>query len=119
MKTVAEWLETVVETYEVKNQSALARLLGVTRSSISQNKEGRHAINVTTALKIADLIGVDPLLVIASTMHEQERSEAGKAIWSKAYKFAQENDRREPSKRTGLNARHKIYLPPAAWSKPG
>lgn len=121
MKTVADWLDTIAQTYEVKNQSALARLLSVTRSSISQNREGRHAINTTTALKIADLLGVNPMLVISSTMCEQEHKQENKALWVKAYEIAQQHERRAPSKRTKSTpraARQPTYIPPASWPDP-
>lgn len=121
MKTASQWMEIIVQTYEVKNQSALARLLDVTRSSICQNKEGKHAINVTTALKIADLLGINPMLVIASTMHEQEHKPENKALWAKAYEIAEKHERRSPSKRAKnlpRSARTPAYIPPASWPDP-
>lgn len=121
MKTASQWMEIIVQTYEVKNQSALARLLDVTRSSICQNTEGKHAINVTTALKIADLLGINPMLVIASTMCEQEHKPQNKALWVKAYEIAEQHERRAPSKRTKYlprSARQPTYTPPDNWPDP-
>lgn len=108
MKTTKEWLDQLAEEYGARNASSVARLLGVSRSSISQNKNGLHSLSMNTALKVADLLGVDPVMVIASSMQETLKNECAKEIWKLAYKSRA--DRKLP--------RCTIYKPPTDWNNP-
>lgn len=109
MKPTKQWLEEVAKEYEAKNWFALARLLDVTRSSISQQVNGLHSISVTTALKVADLLGVHPLAVISSSAYEASKSDEHKDLWKRVHEAY-----------AGLKAdsRCSIYKPPPGWNEP-
>lgn len=85
MHTPEQWLQTVAQEYEIKSQAALSRLLELPRSSVSQTLGHVRAMSPSTAVRIADLLGVSPLLVLASTMHAQAKSEAEAQFWERVW----------------------------------
>lgn len=82
MKTTIEWLD---EAKKIKGLSdyALAPLLGLSRAQISRYRTGVDYLSESSAVKLAALIGVDPLQVLASAAAERSKSDEVRAVWMK------------------------------------
>lgn len=118
MHTPAHWLTLVAMGYRAKNKSQLARLISVSRSSISQQKTGSFALSTKTAVKVADLLGVSPMLVIASSMHHQATTDEDRDFWAAIYKFWDDQEDKSPVKQFFNVKRGCIYKPPTGWEDP-
>lgn len=89
MKTTQKYLDELMRAYPaVRNDSQLSELIGITRAAVSQYRSG-HSMSVPVAIKVARLLGICPLLTVATTMYEQSRDDAEKTLWRKLYKEAQ------------------------------
>jgi predicted transcriptional regulator len=65
---------------DIKTDAALARELGITRQAISQYRAGQ-SMNVYVAVKLARLLGLNPMETISATMYEQAKTEEEKKFW--------------------------------------
>lgn len=59
----------------------LCKLLGVGTSTVSNYRNGRSHPDEDMAKRLAELAGLDPLLVVAWMQAERSRTEAGRATW--------------------------------------
>lgn len=119
MRNTPEWLGLVAQQYDAKSKAALARLLSVSRSSVSQQQHGIYSISIQTAVKIADLLGVYPMLVIASTMHDQARTTEERKFWEAVYARWNSIETRCPVRQQcEKNQRAVTYRPPENWQDP-
>ena len=84
MKTTVEWLDAVKARLDLPSDYAAAKALGVTRSAISGYRTGRSVFDEKTAIRAAEILGVDPFEVIACAHAESSRDERTKAIWTHA-----------------------------------
>lgn len=119
MRSTPDWLGLVAREYEAKSKAALARLLSVSRSSVSQQQNGIYSISIQTAVKIADLLGVYPMLVIASTMHDQSRTTDEREFWEAVYARWNAIENRCPQRQQCEKRKRAItYQPPEHWKAP-
>ena len=81
MKTTSEFLDAVKERHSLQSDYALAKRLGVRHSTISHYRSGRSSMDPKTAVKIAELLALDPLEVIAAAEVERARDEKTKGFW--------------------------------------
>lgn len=91
MRKAIEWLEEVRKKKKIIGQTELAKLLDVSRSSITHNQNNRFSFSVKTEVKIANVLEIDPMLVTASTMHEQSQTEKDKKFWEQVYNAHEAN----------------------------
>lgn len=71
MKTV-DFLDAVKAAYGLTSDYQLAKKLAVSQPSITGYRQGRRAMDDACALKVAHLLDVEPLLVMASVHAERE-----------------------------------------------
>ncbi|EGD06468.1 helix-turn-helix transcriptional regulator [Pseudomonas sp. TJI-51] len=88
------WLDQVKQKYACKSDGELSRLLGVTKAAVSLQKAGRHEMSIKQAVKVAELLHVNPMAVICGVMYHQDPAEA--EFWLSVYEqTVRENDRRQ------------------------
>lgn len=88
------WLDQVKRQYECKSDDELSRLLGVTKAAVSLQRAGRHEMSIKQAVKVAELLHVNPMAVICGVMYHQDPAEA--EFWLSVYEqTVRENDRRQ------------------------
>lgn len=84
-KTTKNYLDDVLKNYpSVKNDNQLAMLIGITRQAVSQYKNGQN-MSVLVAIKLATLLGLDPMETVSATMLAQCKSDEEKIFWSSLY----------------------------------
>lgn len=80
MKTI-EFMDAIKRIHNVPSDYALAPMLGVTRSQISCYRNGKTHLGDDTALKVAELLGLDPGYVAACAHAERAASEGARTMW--------------------------------------
>jgi hypothetical protein len=82
MKTI-EYLDAVRERLNLGSDYKLAKVLCVHQTTISNYRHGRSALADDVAVRVAELLQLDPARVLADMAAERSSSEAVRAIWSR------------------------------------
>lgn len=83
MKKISMYLDEAIETGIAKNSAELARLLGVSRSALSEWRAGRNSPNDDQAVKLAELLGKDPGELLAECGAARAKSPETRRAWEK------------------------------------
>jgi predicted transcriptional regulator len=83
MKTTIQWLDEAKAKHGLSDY-ALAPKLGIGRAQMSQYRTGKHALSESCAVRLAELLGVDPMLILASAAAERAKSDEVRGIWERA-----------------------------------
>ncbi len=65
----------------IDSDYALAKALGITQQAVSSYRSGNSKINDDVALKVAEILQLHPLQVIAAANAERARTPEAKARW--------------------------------------
>ncbi len=85
MKTTLDYLNQVIRTHtEIQNDNQLANFLGITRQAVYQYKHGQN-MSVLVAIRVAQVLDLDPLEPVAATLCAQAKSEPEQEFWRKLY----------------------------------
>jgi len=66
----------------IESDYALAKALGVTQSTVSSYRIGRSRIDNDVALTVAEILGIDPIAVIAAASAERAKTPEQRARWT-------------------------------------
>jgi predicted transcriptional regulator len=80
MKTV-EYLDAIKARHSLKSDYALAKLLGLSTSAIYTYRAGRGEMDSTTAVKVAELLAINPLQVIACVELARAKNDGARKVW--------------------------------------
>lgn len=81
MKTTIEFLDELKARNNGASDYAIAKLLGVTRACTSSYRTGRSYFDDKTAIRVAELLEIDPAQIIACVHYERAKKAEEKAIW--------------------------------------
>ncbi|WP_246791777.1 DUF3693 domain-containing protein [Burkholderia perseverans] len=84
MKTTVDYLDAIKARLDLPSDYAVAKALHLTRAAVSKQRLGHSAFDETTALRVADILGLDPMEVIASAHIERARDEETRRLWERA-----------------------------------
>jgi len=84
MKTTKEYIEEAKRRLEVTDYR-LAKILGVSQGAMSHYATGRRIMDDTTAAKLAGILEIEPIQIIAAANAEREKGEK-KEFWENFYK---------------------------------
>ena len=93
MKT-SEYLSLLIRQAGRGANAELARMLGVHRAAITNYQSGHRIMDDYTAAKVADMLGIDQMELIAQANAEREKDPQKRAYWEAKAKTAREG--REP-----------------------
>ncbi|AOJ83804.1 hypothetical protein WS86_24565 [Burkholderia savannae] len=85
MKTTVEYLDAIKSRLNLPSDYAIAKALGLTRAAVSKQRLGHSVFDDTTALRVAEILDVDPMEVIAAANAERARDEATRRLWERAW----------------------------------
>jgi transcriptional regulator with XRE-family HTH domain len=88
MKTI-DYLKKVKECIDISSDYALAKKLGVTKQTISGYMNGSRVMDDYIAAKVADVLKINPLRVIAEANAEREKDSQKAEFWRKLASGAQ------------------------------
>lgn len=82
MKTTIDYLDELRIKLRIPSDYAAAKALGCSRSAVSKYRNGAGSFDDATAIKVAELIGIEPLEVIAAANFERSKDEHAQNVWA-------------------------------------
>jgi len=76
-----EYLAACKTRLGIESDYALAKALGISQQAVSSYRAGNSKINDDVALTVAEILGINPLQVIAAANAERAKTEEQKARW--------------------------------------
>ncbi len=80
MKTTVQWLDTAKKLHSLSDY-ALAPKLGISKAQISRYRTGADFLSDDAAMKLAELLKIEPAQIVASAHAERAKSEPARAFW--------------------------------------
>jgi len=80
MKTI-DFLDRVKEAHSLPSDYALAPFLGVSRAQVSKYRNHKDYLSDVTAIRIAELLGLDAGYVMACIHAERSSNDETRAVW--------------------------------------
>ena len=81
MASINELLDAVRDVTKTRNDSELARRLGITPNAVNNYRHGRAAPNAVVCAKIAEITGIRLAKVLGIVGETRAISQAEKAVW--------------------------------------
>jgi plasmid maintenance system antidote protein VapI len=81
MKTV-DFLDAVKQRLGIQSDYALAKALKIAQPTVSGYRAGRTCVDNDVALAIAEILDLNPMVVIAAANAERAKTPEQKARWS-------------------------------------
>jgi len=81
MKSTVQYLDAVRERLDLPSDYATAKALGVTRAAVSKYRLGHSLPDDLVCAKIAEILGVETLEVIAAINYQRSKSDDARALW--------------------------------------
>lgn len=81
MKTTGEYLDAVKARLDLPSDYAIAKALEVTPSAVSKYRLGRSAPDDLVCARIAEILHIEPMEVIAAIHFERSNDERARALW--------------------------------------
>lgn len=85
MKTTVEYLDAIKARLNLPSDYAVAKALHLTRAAVSKQRLGHNVFDDTTALRVAEILDVDPMEVIAAANAERARDDETRRLWERAW----------------------------------
>lgn len=81
MKTTVDFLDELKARNGGASDYAIAKILGVTRSAVSNYRNGKSHFDDLTAARVAKLLEIDPALVVMAVHAERAKKPEERALW--------------------------------------
>lgn len=81
METTQDLLDQVKARYELPSDYALAKKLGMSRERVSRYRNTNGQLGDEAALKVAELLNLDPAYVLACAAFERTKNSAARTAW--------------------------------------
>jgi len=82
MKTTLDYVDAVKIKHDLPSDYALAKLLGVSKQAVSNYRLGKGGFDDLTAVRVAELLNLNPMEVIAVANRERAKSEDARRVWT-------------------------------------
>jgi predicted transcriptional regulator len=81
VKTTVQYLDAVRKRLDLPSDYAAAKSLGVTRAAVSKYRLGLSTFDDTTSVRVAEILGIDAMEVIAASNFERAKDDSVRALW--------------------------------------
>lgn len=81
MKRSIEYLDEAKVVLGVDSDYALAKALKTTTQAVSNYRTGKTLMDDYHCIRVAQVLGIDPMEIIAAAQEEREKNEDKKAFW--------------------------------------
>ncbi|SFQ18994.1 helix-turn-helix transcriptional regulator [Ralstonia sp. NFACC01] len=85
MKTTLDFLEAVSRKLGGASDYAVAKALRISRSAVSKYRNGQGSFDDETAMRIAEILGIDPAAVAAASHAERAKSPEVRQMWASIF----------------------------------
>lgn len=83
LPTTAELIDRIKDHHKLPSDGAVARLLGITTSSISAHRQLKGSFDDATAIKVADLLGLEYQYVLACAHAQGAKRPEVRTVWER------------------------------------
>jgi plasmid maintenance system antidote protein VapI len=83
MNTTIDFLNQLKAKFSLSSNYALAKKLGQTDTAIARWAHGKNTFSDETAIKVAELLELDPAYVVACIHAERAKHEGEKRLWER------------------------------------
>ncbi len=80
MKTV-DYMDKVMRVHSIPSDYALAKVLGVTKQTVSRYRAGIGQFDDAVALRVAHLLNVEPGIVLIDMHAERTKNDDVRTVW--------------------------------------
>jgi hypothetical protein len=109
MKTTLQYLDELKRAAGVESDYAVAKVLRITASAISRWRTLNITFDTQVATKVARILSIDPLEVIAAAQYERAKTDEKKAFWKEEWIRAGGQSRAELESLAGWRVGHAAY----------
>lgn len=81
--TTVDFLDALKARYNLRSDYAVAKLLGISCQRTSMYYSGTRRFNPEMSIQVAELLGLDPISVLASVELERETRPAVRQLWER------------------------------------
>lgn len=85
MRNTIFYIDEAKKKLGIESDYGLAKELGLSRAAVSLWRNGKGSMDDYAATRIAEIIGVNPMIVIAAVNVEKEKTEERKEYWKNFY----------------------------------
>lgn len=78
----AQWIDRVKVAKGWESDYRVAKELGITQSAVSKHRKRESTLDEDTALKIAQALQLDPVLILADQAMERAKDAEARSAWS-------------------------------------
>lgn len=82
MKTTLQWIDQAEARLGLSDY-AMAKRLGISTAQMSRYRTQQSFLGDTTAIKLAELLEVDPLPILAAAAAERATTDTARAAWAR------------------------------------
>lgn len=88
METIGDFVNQLKKRYDISSDYGLAKILGLTRQTMSAHKSGRAKhFSQETAYRLAELLDVDPAYVMTCLEAERAKDDRVREAWQRVGKM--------------------------------
>ena len=80
MNTI-ECIAALKKKLAIDSDYALAKALGVSKQSVSRWSQGKGHFDDDVAIRVAEILGVNPVVILASMHAERSKTPQAQAVW--------------------------------------
>ena len=81
MKTTTQYLDDVKIKLGISSDYALAKALGVAKQTVSRWSQGKGYFDDDIAIRVAEILGVHPAIILSETHAERSKNPIVQAVW--------------------------------------
>lgn len=85
MKTTIDFLDEIKTKHSLHSDWGIYKISGIKPQSICNYRAGRSYFDDSTAIKVANLLEIDPSIVVSAAHAERAKTEPEKAVWKGIY----------------------------------
>lgn len=85
MLNTLDWLSAAKTTLGVASDYALAKQLHVAKQTIGNYRTHKSELDDSMALRVAEILGVNPAVIVASAYHARAKTDAQRKVWQDMY----------------------------------
>ena len=85
MRTTLDFLDAVKARHSLPSDYSLAPLLGITKQEVSKLRNRKAFLGDQTALRVAELLEIDPAEVLSAVHAERAKNPKEKAAWASMF----------------------------------
>jgi len=106
MQKTSEFLDAICDRYTLTSDNQLSKKLGFSRAAISAYRHGKRSFDENSALRVAELLEIEPAVVCVCAQIERAKTDSARAVWESILaKFPRPATE---GKRTGEGGKHCI-----------